>query len=153
MRIRWLAAAVCLALVPLIAAAQRPQSDDEREKARVRIGMTREQQVQIEALWADTDRQNREVGMRMGELRKQLQALYDTYEYDRGQASAIRKEIYNLYRKRSQIYGDNQDKLRKILTREQFERMTGLVKEQREQHRKDWESRRRESDRRRPDRS
>ncbi len=136
--------ALVLSLAASVCVAQRPQSDEEKEANRVKIGMSREQQSQIEAMWAETDRQMKEVFSRSNDLRKQLDDLYDSYDFDRNVAGRLRHEIVALHRKRGLIFAENQEKLRRILSRDQFERMTALVKAQREQQRKLWEQRRKE---------
>src|SRR5690348_3545540 len=115
--------ALTLTLAASIGVAQRPQSDEEKEAARVKIGMSKEQAAQIEAMWAETDRQMKEVFSRTNDIRKQLDDLYDSYDFDRNLASRLRHEMVGLHRKRGQIFAENQEKLRRILTRDQFERM------------------------------
>ena len=124
--------------------AQRPQSEEEKEKVRLRIGMTREQQAQIEALWAETDRQAKELGEKQSEYRKQLDSLYDQFDYDRTAASGLRREITILYRKRLLLFADNQERLRKILSKDQFERLCTMVREKREQQHREWENMRKD---------
>ena len=118
---------------------QRPGTEEEKEKARVRIGMTKEQQAQIEALYAGTDQQMRDIGGRMRDLYRQLRTLYDSYDFDRRQAGDIRKEIADLHRKILHLHYDNEEKLRRILNREQFQRLRELMKEEWRNHRRDFD--------------
>jgi len=122
--------------------AQRPPTEEERERVRVRIGMTREQQEQIEKLWMETDRKLKEIAQKMGDLRRQLFELYDTYDYDRAKAAAIRKQIAALYAQRMAAFADNQEKLRRILNRDQFERLRALIHEDFEKRRQAWQGKR-----------
>jgi len=134
-----LAAAAVLLGITAGALAQRPPSDEERERNRVRLGITREQQEQIEALYAELDRQNREIWTRSGELFRQLDEKYSSYDLDQEGARAIRRELMGLHRRRLMAFAEFQDKLRRVLNREQFNRLQVLVREQREKWRKQWE--------------
>lgn len=122
---------------------QRLPTEEEKEKIRQRIGITREQQNQIEALFMQTEQQKREIGMRMRELFRQQYALYENYDFDREQATAIRKEIMSLHKRTLLLHAENEEKLRRILNRDQFTRLRAMLKEQREQWQRDWERRRR----------
>ncbi|MGC8668163.1 MAG: Spy/CpxP family protein refolding chaperone [Chthonomonadales bacterium] len=136
-----------LFLVMLIALAargqaQRPPSEEERERVRIRIGMTREQQDQIEKLWMETDRKLKEIAQKMSDLRRQLFELYDTYDYDRVKAAALRRQIAALYAQRMAAFAENQEKLRRILNRDQFERLRALIHEDFEKRRQSWQGKR-----------
>ncbi len=126
-------AALPLALVLGQALAQHGPSEEEKERIRVRIGITREQNSQIEAIYAEDRRQDMELRGRMGELYRQLDTVYD----DRSQASIVRKQICGLYRQRIAIHADTQEKLRRVLNRDQFARLTAMVHEWRDRFRKD----------------
>jgi Spy/CpxP family protein refolding chaperone len=117
---------------------QRGPSEEERERIRLRIGITKEQQAQIEQLYTETDQKRREVGIRMRELYHQLFTLYDNYDFDRNLARAIRRELTELHRRTLWIHAENEEKLRKILTKEQFDKLRTLMKEKLEE----WRSRR-----------
>lgn len=133
--------ALFLAIIPS-ALGQRLPTEEEKERMRQRIGITKEQQNQIEALFMQTEQQKREIGMRMRELFRQQYALYENYDFDREQATAIRKEIMSLHRRTLLLHAENEEKLRRILNRDQFTRLRAMLKEQREQWRRDWERRR-----------
>jgi len=117
-------------------------TEEEKEKARVRIGLTKEQQADIDKVFRDSDVLMREIRTRFGELSKQLYGLYDSYDFDRAQAQSIRKELLKLHRRMGDIHADNEEKLRRIMTREQFDRMRKLMNEARDQMRKAWEEQR-----------
>ncbi len=116
-------------------------TEAEKENARIRIGMTKEQQAQIDAVFHESDLQMGEVRGKFMEFSKQLYSLYDSYDFDRVQAHNIRKELLKLHKRMAENHADNEEKLRKILTREQFERMRALVKEERDRKRKEFEER------------
>lgn len=119
------------------ALAQREPSEDEKEKARQRIGITREQQREVEVIFADARRNEGEVHVKQRELYRQLYELYDTYDFDRERAKKLRWDIGIYNRKRMLLHAETQEKLRRVLTREQFDRMTQYAKEKREQWRKE----------------
>jgi Spy/CpxP family protein refolding chaperone len=119
----------------------RQPTEEEKEKARLRIGITKEQQAQIEALFNDTDRQMREIMGRIRELSEQLRAEYDKYDFDRNLARSLRRQIMSQRWRVSNLHANNEEKLRKILNREQFDKLRALIKEQ-------FPSRRREPDHR-----
>jgi len=135
-------------MLALLAPGQNPQrgpSEEDKEKVRLRIGMTKEQQSQIEALYAQSDQQRREIGLKMRDLFRQLEEdCYEHYDFDRSKATAIRKEIVGLHKRILLLRADNEEKLRRILNRDQFRRLRELMREQREQFRKQWERRRRQ---------
>lgn len=131
-RLKWLVIPGCLLVLAPILLAQRPPSEDEKEKMRVRMQITKEQQAQIEAVFTDEQKQERDIRTRERELWHQLYILYGQFDFDRNQALAIRKELGSLFRKRIMLHAETQEKLRKILTREQFDRMMAAMKEQRE---------------------
>lgn len=122
--------------------AQRPPTEEERERVRIRIGMTREQQEQIEKLWMETDRKLKEIAQKMSDLRRQLFELYDTYDYDRAKAASLRRQITALYAQRMAAFAENQEKLRRILNRDQFERLRALIHEDFEKRRQAWQGKR-----------
>ncbi len=133
-----------LALIGLLAfsmtggaLAQREPSDEEKERNRVRIGITREQQKELEAAFADARKQEFEIHAKTRELYRQLFEIYDNYDFERDQAKSVRVEIGKLNRKRMLIHAETQEKLRRILTREQFDRMTQLTREKQEKWRKE----------------
>jgi Spy/CpxP family protein refolding chaperone len=120
---------------------QRGPSEEEKERIRLRIGITKEQQQQIEALYMETERQKGEVFAKMRELYTQLESLYDVYDFDRNQARSLRREITRQHVQIMMIHVDNEEKLRRILTREQFEKLRAVMREAREKMRRDFEKR------------
>lgn len=120
---------------------QRGPSEEEKERIRLRIGITKEQQQQIEALYMETERQKGEVFAKMRELYAQLESLYDAYDFDRNQARTLRREITRQHVQIMMIHLDNEEKLRRILTREQFEKLRAMMREAREKMRRDFDRR------------
>lgn len=98
-------------------------NDDDDDRARKRLGITREQQNQIEALYRATDRQRRDLRTRLDTLYREMDRLYARYDFDRARARTLANEISTLRRRSLLLYTDNEEKLRRILNREQFERL------------------------------
>lgn len=144
----WISTLICAVGLASAVYAQRGQggphgpSPEEKEKIRLAVGMSKDQQNQIEAIYAEGHRLEGESRKKSGELMKQLRKLTDSYSYDRKQAEAIRRELCDNYRQRLQIHADIQDKVRKVLNREQFDKLTELANARFEQMRKDWQQRR-----------
>src|SRR5437016_7939043 len=112
--------------------AQRRISDEDKEKNRIRLGITKEQEVQIEGIWKSAGDQERELRKKEMGLYMQLHDITDIYDFDRNQASAVRREIYQLFKQRLTIHAETQEKIRRVVTKEQFDRMTALAKEMHE---------------------
>jgi Spy/CpxP family protein refolding chaperone len=117
-------------------------TEEEKERNRIRIGISREQQGEIDKVFRDSDQQMQEIRKRSGDLSRQLYGLYDAYDFDRVQAKAIRKELLMLHKRMTDIHADNEEKLRHIMNREQFERMRAIVKEDWKKRREAWERQR-----------
>lgn len=104
-------------------------SDAEKEKARQRIGITREQQQQLEALLEETGKQTRAVFEQLREKHEQLQAVYEAYEIDKNKERALMRDISRLRYRLLQIHSEHEAKVRQVLTKEQHERLRALMKE------------------------
>src|SRR5437870_4512448 len=100
--------------------ACQPPSPEEKERARLRIGITPQQQAEIENLFKQTGQERRAINARMHDLYHQLHLLYDAYDLDRRKARAVRDEIMTLNRRILTLHADTEEKLRRILNREQF---------------------------------
>lgn len=118
--------------------ARRGPSDADKEKARIRIGMTKEQQQQIEAVFNESDKKTREVFTELGQKHQDLQHVYDSYEIDKARERILIREIARLRMKLLQIHAENEAKIRRILTKEQHEKLRALMKEAMEQARRGW---------------
>lgn len=118
-----------IVVAPAVVSQQRFPSEEEREKIRVRVGMTKEQQAQVEAIFTEERKLETESRKKTGELYKQLQQNLDVYDNDKVAAANLRKEICRLYRERIMIHANAQEKLRKVLTKEQFDKMTEMAHE------------------------
>jgi Spy/CpxP family protein refolding chaperone len=120
---------VVLAIAPAVVSQGRFPSEEEREKIRVRVGMTKDQQAQVEAIFNEERKLEGESRKKTGELYQQLQQNYDVYDNDKPAAAALRKEICKLYHDRIMIHANAQEKLRKVLTKDQFDKMTDMARE------------------------
>jgi hypothetical protein len=118
-------------------------SEAERERVRVRIGLTKAQGRRIEQIHEDTERQKQVIVSRMREVYRQLRSLYDEYSYDRRKAEVLRKEILALHARRLELFGQNEEQLRRIMSRDQFAKMRAMMQEE-------WQKREHRSDRRPP---
>lgn len=102
---------------------------EEKEKFRQKLGITVQQQEQMDGLFAESDKQRRVLGTRLRELFDQRQAVCDVYDFDRSREGSLRKEISQVYNQILKIHSDTEEKLRRILNREQFDRLVSLRKE------------------------
>lgn len=116
----------------------RGPSEADKEKARLRIGMTREQQQQIETLYSDADTKAREVFDQIRQKHEQLHALYDAYEIDKNRERTLIREITRLRSQALLIHSETETKVRQILTKEQHEKLRALMKEAMEKFRSRW---------------
>lgn len=110
-------------------------SPEEREKFRQRLGITVQQQEQMDALFNESFKQRRTLGERLGELFKQRGEVCDAYDFDRRRETSLRKDIERIYSQILKIHSDTEEKLRRILSREQFDRLRALREEAMKAHR------------------
>ncbi len=150
MRARVLVPAVCAALVAWSlalaagpAAAQAPdaraqkggtrprftQTPEEKEADRVRLGITKEQQNHIESVHAELDQKRKDLADKLWEQYRKLGTLYSSYEIDEAQTKVVRREIVSLHRRILDLHAENEQRIRRILTKDQFERFQALMKE------------------------
>ena len=122
-------------------APQRP-TDEEKENNRKRLGISIQQQQQIDDLYKETGARMAEVRKAMGDRQRELWDVYGNYDIDEARARSLRMEIIKLHRKMGEIHADNERRLRQILSREQFGKLRELMKEQFEKRRQDFERRR-----------
>lgn len=113
-----------------------PISDAEKEQNRIRLGITQEQQKQIDDLYNETRAKMDEVWKSMREKQKLLRETYQQYELDEVKAKSLRIDILRLHRKMGEVQLENERKIRTILNREQFEKLQQLMKEKFEQFRR-----------------
>lgn len=116
-------------------------SEADKEKARIRIGITKEQQRQLEAILEETGKQSRAVFEQIREKHRQLHDLYDSYEIDRQREKTLMREITRLRMSLLKIQSEHETKVRQVLTKEQHERLRALMKEAMEEARKRWGNR------------
>jgi Spy/CpxP family protein refolding chaperone len=108
----------------------RGPTDEEKEQNRIRLGITRQQQQQIDDLYNETRTKMGDVWKAMREAQNKLRLAYEPYDFNEGEAKSLRIEIVKLHRKMGEIQLDNERKIRAILTREQFGKLRELMKEQ-----------------------
>lgn len=101
----------------------RHLTPQEREAARQRIGITLEQQSRIEAVYTQTDQRRRALRQQLRDLYHQLHDLYSNYHFDRNRSAALRQQIVDLHAQQLKLHEENEEKLRRILTPDQFERL------------------------------
>jgi len=106
---------------------RRGPTDEERERARVTIGMSREQQKQLEASFHDSETRMRDVMTRIRDRHKELNEVYAAYDLDRAKARGLIRELADLHRKVLESRTDNEERMRKVLTREQFDKLRALL--------------------------
>ncbi len=115
-----------------------PNWEEEKEKARIRIGMTKEQQAQIEAIYAESEKKRQEAMRELGQKHQQLRAVYDSYEIDKTQERALLRDIVAVHWRLLRIHSEDEAKIRRILTKEQHEKLRALMKEAMDQARSRW---------------
>lgn len=113
-------------------------SPEEKEKFRQRLGITVQQQEQMDALFQESDRQRRALGARLWELFGERQTVCDVYDYDRAREAALRREIGQVYVQILKVHSETEEKLRRILTRDQFDRLRALRNETMRMFRDGW---------------
>jgi Spy/CpxP family protein refolding chaperone len=127
--------------------AQFPQrrgpTPEEKEAWRVRVGISKEQQGRLDQLFIETDRKMTENRNKFRQAWSELNDIMGKYDYDKAAAKQKRRDIMKLHWEMQQIHAQNEDKLREVLTREQFDKMRAVIKEDMEKRRKDFENRRR----------
>ncbi len=107
-------------------------SDRDRERARQRIGISRDQQRQIEALYKETEGEKRKMRGWIENRYRELDRLHESYVFDRGHARNLVNIISRLQQRLLGLHLETEEKLRRILTREQFDRMRAQLREERE---------------------
>lgn len=111
---------------------------EEREAARIRIGITTQQQAQIEQVFADSGKQRHAVGDQLRTLYDQYRELYDSYTIDHSREAKLRQAIAQAHGQMLRIQGNTETKLRDILNREQFDRLhVEMQKARNDRHRFD----------------
>ena len=117
--------------------ALQGDSEREREKARQQIGISVQQQEQLTRLYAEADKKEKAIGKELHDLYRQHRALYSAYSIDHAQERELRKKIEQMHSQLLHLHADTEDGLRKLLTREQFERLNAAVKDHRRGNRRD----------------
>src|SRR5207248_1313738 len=106
---------------------QHGPTEEEKARIRERIGITRQQQQQIEQMFESSGKQMKELRDRYRDLTRKLNdEVYAHFDFDRNEAKSLRKEIMSLHWKMGQIHDNNELQLRNILSRDQFEKMKAM---------------------------
>jgi hypothetical protein len=105
-------------------------SPAERERTRRRIGINTSQEKKIEQLHADVFRQRRIISQKLRALSSEMRKMFDDYNYDRKKVAALSKQIVALHERRVKLFIENEEKMRNILTQQQFDRMRIMMKEE-----------------------
>ncbi len=108
-----------------------PPTPEEREAARQRIGITVQQQGQIEQMVTDSEKQRRDLGGQLHALYQQLGETYDSYTFDRVQEKDLRKKITDVHWKLLKVHTETEERLRKILNQDQFAKMRAEMRSHR----------------------
>ncbi|NUQ70195.1 MAG: hypothetical protein HUU17_05170 [Chthonomonadales bacterium] len=104
-------------------------SEAEKEKARIRVGMSKEQQQQLESLFVETSKKSQDLYEQIMAKHMELNRVYDEYDFDRKRESALIREISRLRERLLRVHADSEVRVRRILTREQHERLRAMMKE------------------------
>ena len=104
-------------------------TDEEKEKARIKIGITKDQQAKIDALYKEMDDLRKEIRNSMRDKQIALWKVYDEYKVDETLALKLREEIVVMHRKMAEIHAEHEQKLRKVLNKDQFMRLRAMMKE------------------------
>ncbi len=116
-------------------------SPEDREKFRIRVGMNTQQQEQMETLFKDIHKRRTDLFKRMRELFEEREKVTDDYEFDHKREKAIRNELGKINAELLNLHTETEEKIRKILNKEQFEKLREIRKEQKAQWQKERGSR------------
>ena len=116
----------------------RSPTPEEREAARQRIGITTQQQNQIEQMVTDSNRKRKDLGGALHNLYHNLGELYDNYIFDKDEEKKLRGQITDIHSKLLKLHTETEETLRKILNKDQFMRMrTEMQSHRKERHHED----------------
>jgi Spy/CpxP family protein refolding chaperone len=124
---RWLERLVLcgLLILPLQLSAQPPPSSRFHPQL---IGLTAVQQQQLEAFFVNGEKERREVGGHLRDLYRELESNYDNFKFNAQRTAAIRQEILNQQRRLLALHEENENRLRQILTEDQFAKLRAQMK-------------------------
>jgi len=118
----------CLLMLGLLLASHIPAQQHAPGFPPQLIGITAKQQKALEAFFANAGQQRHEVGSRLRDLYRQLEAQYDSYDLDLQQLHNIQKQIAIQQERLLALHLDNEIKLRTLLNAEQFARLRAQMK-------------------------
>lgn len=113
-------------------------SPEEREKFRIRVGMTTQQQEQMETLFKEIHKRRSDLFKRMRDLFEEREKVTEEYDFDRKREKAIRNELGQINAQMLKLHTETEESIRKILNREQFEKLRAIRKEQKEKWQKEF---------------
>jgi Spy/CpxP family protein refolding chaperone len=87
------------------------------------LNLSKAQEERMAALRARIRAQSWELGQRMSDRRRELEAVYSRYEMEEPRARRLRQEIHDIQGQMLELQHEFQLELRKILTPSQFERV------------------------------
>lgn len=93
------------------------------------MDLTPEQQRQLLQLRRTRGREQAQLGPQIRARRRELADLYRAYPLDEARASALIRQIAQLETSRLRVQLRHQAELRRILTRDQFERFTRMLED------------------------
>ncbi|GEM_PF-5822550 len=108
-------------------------SQEDRDKFRQKIGLSVQQQTQMDTVFEEMGRERKPLGDKLRELHKQRHELLSAYTMDRSKEKALRAEITALYGRMLQLHTESEEKMRRIMNREQFDRLQQMMREKRSQ--------------------
>lgn len=134
-----------LGLAPLLLFAQPPPPGGDRggfpqptpemkEKFRQRIGITEQQQEQLDAVFKEMFQKRKDLGTRLRELFEARQKVCDVYELDKNQLKKVNSEIQKAQAQILALHVETEEKVRRILNKDQFGKLVAF----REEGRKKW---------------
>ncbi len=104
-------------------------SPEQKNALRLKIGLSVQQQAQIDAVFEEMGRQRKPISDKLRDLHKQRHELLTSYTIDRSKEKSLRAEITSLYGKLLQMHTESEEKIRRIMTREQYERLQQMMRE------------------------
>ncbi len=117
-------------------AAQKQQWEEEKEKNRIRVGLTKEQQARLEDMFKASKDQLDELYKKQREKREELSTVFKEYKYDRSKANSIRRDLQDIRNQISDVLDKSEDNIRRIMNKTQFDRFQQMLQEQRDLRRK-----------------
>jgi uncharacterized protein with von Willebrand factor type A (vWA) domain len=107
-----------------------------KEEFRQKIGMTEQQQEQMDKMFKETFQKRRDLGKKMRQQFEARQKVGNVYELDRAQLRQINNEIQRVNAQILALHVEAEEKIRRILNKDQFNKMIAF----REEGMKKWQA-------------